>query len=249
MTFARLAVHRDVEEVRRHRRVVVPDVVVHHLEMPLALAGLHVDRDEAVAKQVVARAMAAVLVHQRHADRDVDEAQLGIRRVRRPRIVLADALGPDLRAVLSTSRRRTRRAAGTRLNFHSCLPGADVEAADVARDVAEANRIVAVDRRVADDDHVVHDDGRRAVGDLAERGIDADRAVGAGLRHRVPRLARPRLPRRRRVADDERARVVHGQRHEGKSKPVHQIDHAVLAELRIGQRRSSRRATPGGSPA
>ena len=79
--------------------------------------------------------------------------------------------------------------------------------------------------------------GGRADADLAERRIDADRAVGAGLRHLVPRLARPRLARRRRVADDERTGVVDGERDQRKSEPVHQVDDAVLAELGIGQAR------------
>ena len=81
---ARLPVDRDVEEVRRHRRVVVPDVVMHHLEVPLPLAGLHVDRDDAVAEQVVARAIAAVLVASGHADGDVDESEVRIRRSTSP---------------------------------------------------------------------------------------------------------------------------------------------------------------------
>ena len=77
----------------------------------------------------------------------------------------------------------------------------------------------------------------RADADLAERGIDTDRAVGAGLRLLVPRFTGPRLARRRRLADDERPIIVHGERHERESEPVHQIDDAVLAELRIGQAR------------
>ena len=62
---ARLPVDRHVEQIRRHRRVVVPDVVMDELVVPLALARLHVERDDARAEQVVARTMAAELVDQR----------------------------------------------------------------------------------------------------------------------------------------------------------------------------------------
>ena len=40
--------------------VVVPDRMVHDLEVPLALAGLQIDADEALGEQVVAGPMAAV---------------------------------------------------------------------------------------------------------------------------------------------------------------------------------------------
>ena len=40
----------------------------------------------------------------------------------------------------------------------------------------------------------------------------------------------------------ERPGVVHRERHEREAEPVHQIDDAVLAELRIRVARSSRRA-------
>ena len=95
---------------------------MHHLEVPLALAGLHVERDEAVAEQVVAGTMAAVLVHERHADRNVDEAQFRIRRVGRPRVVLADAVGVPIFVPFFHVSAPNSPGCGTRLNFHSCLP-------------------------------------------------------------------------------------------------------------------------------
>ena len=74
-----------VHDDRRGRRVVVPDVVVHHLVVPQPLAGLDVERDEARRKQVVARAEAAVHVLRGAVGRDVDDAALRIGRQRRPR--------------------------------------------------------------------------------------------------------------------------------------------------------------------
>ena len=46
------AVDRDVGEDRRARNVPVPDVVVDELVVPVALAGLQVQRDEAVGEQL-----------------------------------------------------------------------------------------------------------------------------------------------------------------------------------------------------
>jgi hypothetical protein len=75
--------------------------------------------------------MAAVLVTERHADGDVDETERRIRRVRRPRVVLADALGIDLRSGFPRIR-----AVLTGLRNQVELPelfaGVDVEAADEA---------------------------------------------------------------------------------------------------------------------
>ena len=58
--------------------------MVHELEVPLALAGLQIDADEALGEQVVARPMAAVVVGRRRFDRQVDEPQLFVHRDLRP---------------------------------------------------------------------------------------------------------------------------------------------------------------------
>src|SRR5207247_9910711 len=115
--------------------------------------GLHVERDDARAEEVRAGPMSPVLVQERHADGDVRESQVGIRGVRRPRVVLAYALGTDLRAV-----RPGVRAVLTGLRHEVELPellaGVDVETADPTGIVADANGIVAVHVRVPDDYHV-----------------------------------------------------------------------------------------------
>ena len=69
-----------VDERRRRREIGVPDVVMHDLEVPQILSGVGIGRDEAGAEQVVALAVAAVLVDRRRAERHVDDAAL-----RRPR--------------------------------------------------------------------------------------------------------------------------------------------------------------------
>src|SRR6478672_4684912 len=54
------AVYSDVGQQRRRRQVVVPDWMVSDLEVPLPLASLDVDGDQAVTEQIVARTMTAV---------------------------------------------------------------------------------------------------------------------------------------------------------------------------------------------
>jgi hypothetical protein len=90
-----------------------------------------------------------------------------------------------------------------------------------------------VDGRVADDDDVVDDDGRRARGDLAVRGIDADAAIGAGARDGIPGLAGIRTAERRGIADDDRAGIVDGEGDELEAEAILQVDDAVVAEVRV----------------
>src|SRR5262245_13631382 len=103
--------------------------------------------------------MAAVLVAERHADGDVDETEIRIRRVRRPRVVLAHAFRADLRSLLPRFRAEL---AGLRDQVESpeLLAGLDVEPTDIAGQIADARRIVAVNVRAAHDEYVAVDDWR-----------------------------------------------------------------------------------------
>jgi len=76
----RPAVHDDVGEDRRTRDVVIPDAVVHQLEVPLAHAGLQIDSDDALSKEPSARTMAAVVITCRRLDRQVGHVQLRVDR-------------------------------------------------------------------------------------------------------------------------------------------------------------------------
>ena len=87
--------------------VHVPERMVHELEVPLALAGLQVDGDDAFGEEVVAGTMAAVEIGGGRLDRQVRETELFVDRnlipdadvaVDRPRIVqprvVAEFAGP-----------------------------------------------------------------------------------------------------------------------------------------------------------
>jgi hypothetical protein len=64
----------------RCREVIVPDVVLHGLEVPAPLARLDIEGDDAVPEEVVSRAESPVEVHHPTLGGDVDETQFGIGR-------------------------------------------------------------------------------------------------------------------------------------------------------------------------
>ena len=71
---ARLAVDHRIEQHHRACRVIVPDVVVHLLEMPAVCAGLGIDRHDRGAEQVVALAHRAVIVRPAIAGGEIQQA-------------------------------------------------------------------------------------------------------------------------------------------------------------------------------
>ena len=84
-----------VDEQRRRLGVVVPDVVMHELEVPEILAGVRIDRDDRRREQIVAGTIDADAVVVRGAERHVEDAALRIERHVAPDV---DA-GSVLRAV------------------------------------------------------------------------------------------------------------------------------------------------------
>ena len=63
------AVPRDVDECRRRRLIRVPQIVMHPLEVPQILPGVHVHRDDRVGVEVGAGSVAAPVVAGRAAER------------------------------------------------------------------------------------------------------------------------------------------------------------------------------------
>ncbi len=148
---ARLALPLDVGEHRHLRRVVVQLVVRRELVVPLQLAGVGVERDDAVAVEVVAKPRRAVPVRRRVAGAEEHEVRLGIVGARVPH---ADAAGlprvarPGLVARLAGS--------GNRVEAPDFLAGLRIERRDVAADRAVAaagadDHLVLHDRRVVRD--------------------------------------------------------------------------------------------------
>ena len=105
------------EERGRRRDVVVPEVVVHGLEVPRDLAGRGAQRDDRVGEAVVAGSQPAVVVGARAAGRHEHQVAPRIRDDARPRVGAARA-----RVVRQRVERPAQRAA------------AGVERAHLARD-------------------------------------------------------------------------------------------------------------------
>jgi hypothetical protein len=74
----RPAVHHEINEQRRRRRVVVPQPVMHELEVPDPLSRLGIEADQALGEEVAAGTMAAVVVVGGSAGGDVNVSELRI---------------------------------------------------------------------------------------------------------------------------------------------------------------------------
>ena len=75
-----LAVAPDGRELRRRRVVVVPQIVVHHLEVPQPFSGARVQRQQRRAEQIGAVPIGAVEVVGRRSERKVGDASAPDRR-------------------------------------------------------------------------------------------------------------------------------------------------------------------------
>src|SRR5262249_42141259 len=78
--FDRSSVDGDVRKNWRARDVVIPDAVMLQLKVPLALPGLQIDGDNALAKEVAPGPMAAVIVAGRQLDREIRYSQFFVDR-------------------------------------------------------------------------------------------------------------------------------------------------------------------------
>ena len=134
-------------------RLIVPD----------AFAGLHVERDQARAEEVVARPESAPEVHRRAVGRDEDQSPFGVGRERRPGRNIAGRFPGVVLPRLVAELARPRQHA----ELPEELPGPRVVGEDVARHVFVPRLVVALLGGVADDDDAVDDDGRRRARDVA----------------------------------------------------------------------------------
>ena len=162
------AVQRHVEQDGRAREVVVPQAVMDGLVVPLPLAGLDIERDEALVEQRVARPVAAVIIARRHFDGQVDQAELEVRAHLRPHAHVAVLQGrfilPGVVAKLAGLRNRVENP--------QPLARLHVEAAHVALRVAHRLRDMAGSMGGADDHHVARDERRGIQAELRGDGIE-----------------------------------------------------------------------------
>ena len=87
--------HRD--QLRRGIVVVVPQIVMNHLEVPEPLPGAGIQREQGVAEEIAADAIGAVVVIGRRAGREVGDAALFVHRNFAPRVGAAGVFPRVLR--------------------------------------------------------------------------------------------------------------------------------------------------------
>ncbi len=188
----RPAAHLDVDQGRRRGQVGIPQVVVDRLEPPLQLAGLGVDRDHRVPKQIGPGPVASVVVGRRTADRHVEDPTLLIdRHVPDPDVGPGAAFPAVVQPCLVAS--LARPGHGVELPQLLARPG--VEGARVA---CRADRQL---RHVGADDQDVAVNGRRRVvghphvdfAGMAEAGVDL---TGPGVQANQALAFREEDPRR-----------------------------------------------------
>src|SRR5262245_22451460 len=126
--------------------------------MPLALAGLQIDRDDALSEEVVAGTVAAVFVNRRCFHRQVHEAGFRIDGDLRPHADVAAPLPRSLLPGVVAEFARSR----NRIELPELLARADIEGADEALRVRAVAITEPFEHRRADNHRVV-DDGRRRV--------------------------------------------------------------------------------------
>ena len=181
-----------VEQHDGIRRVVVPQIVMHLLEVPAVLARLRLDRDHRDAEEVVAGPHGAVQIGAGVARREVDEPELGIdgrrlpdgRAAVFPRVVVAR---PRVVAGLARARDRIER------------PDELARARVVGLHAAAARAVAA--REARDDEAVVVERrGRDAEAVLVRLRLDGpdDLARSRDRARRACRRADRRTPCRRR---------------------------------------------------
>ena len=120
----RLAVDVDVGQDRRRGEIVVPHRMMHHLVMPLPLAGLQIDANQAVGEQIVARPMSAILIRRRIFHRQIDQAEIFIHGDLRPDAGVAVDFGRVVQPGVVAELARFR----NRVELPKLLAGPDVEA-------------------------------------------------------------------------------------------------------------------------
>ena len=205
-----------VEQDRWRRDVVVPEIVMHGLEVPDALAGVGAQRHDGIGEQVVAEALAAVVVRARAARRDEDEIAGGIGDDHRPDIGGTGARGA---AVLPGVRADRCRVLRDRIPAPLHRAGHRVEGRAPRRS-ARSVRAAVLNRR-ADDDGVADDGGRRRdliVGEPGRRDAQPlpqiDDARGAEALNRPPGRASSAISRASIVATKmRRSRAALPHRH------------------------------------
>jgi hypothetical protein len=87
--FDAASLDREVDQIRRGGQVIIPQAMMHQLEVPDSSAGLRFECDETFGKEVIARALPPIIIIGRRREGQVDVAQRLIAAHHRPDIRIA----------------------------------------------------------------------------------------------------------------------------------------------------------------
>ena len=168
------AIHRDVGEDGRRGHIHIPERMVDELKMPFTLAGLEIDADQAVGKEIIAGAMASVKIGTRRFDGQVGKAKVFVYRHLGPHTgVAVDGPGFIEPAVIAEF-------AGPRngVELPKLFAGMDIEGKNHAfGGVVGLRGASFAECGAYENDAAARDRGRGVEADLA--GVDVDGLAGA----------------------------------------------------------------------
>src|SRR5277367_1755765 len=79
------------QQSRRRRKIPIPNVMMDALEVPKALAGFGIEREQSVCEEIVACTVGSIKIEYCRSCRDIDNAPPGIERHPRPVVRCAGA--------------------------------------------------------------------------------------------------------------------------------------------------------------
>ena len=191
--FDALAVARNCEECGRRRKIPIPDIVMHSLKMPDALACIRVECKQRVCVEIVAESVAAIEIHYGRARGHIHNAMLRIEGHAGPVVCCACCFPRVGRPGFVTGFAGQRNGVEDPAQFAS----SQVEGLNVAR-----GRGMCFWFAAADDDQILVDDARCRERD-GERAWVARKAFAkvdvAIVAERCDRLARVRIEAEKQV--------------------------------------------------
>src|SRR5690349_9944478 len=177
----------DRRKLWRGRGVVIPDIVMHGLEVPPIFSGARIEGQQRIGEQIVAGPIAAIKLVLCGGDRKIRDAGLFIDSNLSPYIdaahVFVRVLRPRVVAELALMRNGVKHP--------DKLAGYDIKSADVPR-----RRQIALPRKASEDDEVFENSPRSSRCQRNRRAIDPDLQIELSMiRERVHGLSRQRLDR------------------------------------------------------
>ena len=164
----RLAIDLNIQQHRRSRHIVVPDVVMHHLVVPQPLTGFDIECNQAGAEEIVSRTEPTVEIKRGPVCWNVDNAAFLVGRQWCPGRNIARPLPRIIFPGVVTKFSRPRQDVELPQKF----TGTGVVAEYVTRYVFDSRLVVTLFRRITHHDDIAYDNRWRRRSNVTRREID-----------------------------------------------------------------------------